>query len=406
MAWANKLLAFDKTYWVAFSGGMDSHVLLELMAELRQHSPIHLRAIYINHGLSPHAAKWGAHCRQVCADYHIELIERSVCVDISDGRSLEEVAREQRYAVFAEYIQAGDVLLTAHHQDDQAETMLLQLMRGAGPKGLAAMPMVKPFGRGFHLRPLLTVSHEELIQYAKEKQLRWIEDESNAETTLARNFIRHEVMPSLKSRWPTVAATISRSASHCGEAQALLEEYAVEDWKKVTGSQEKTLSVQKLLTLSSPRINQVLRLWVSQQGYSLPDTKKMAAIQTDVLRAAWDRSPCVMWEGAEVRRYRDDLYLLAPLAPIDENWEEVWDLVTPIEVPGVGVLQAMEIDGVEGPVTVRFRRGGETLCLPKRGRHTLKNLFQEWNVLPWLRDRVPLVFKGGELVGVVLERTS
>lgn len=398
-------LGFDKTYWIAFSGGIDSHVLLTLCHELRQHHPLKLNAIYINHGLNPSASEWALHCKQICDSNQINFIERNVQVDTTDGGSMEAVAREQRYGVFAEYMDKDSVLLTAHHQDDQAETVLLQLARGAGLKGLSAMPMVKPFAGGQHARPLLAFSRVEFEQFANVRQLQWVEDDSNANTSILRNFVRHDVFPLLKTRWPALAATFSRSAIHCAEAQVLLEEYAVEDCIKVAGSREGTLSIQALLAFSPARVRQVLRVWIQSLGFPLPDTKKMAAIQQDVFFAAADRSPCVEWEGTELRRYRDDLYLLAPLIAVDVNEALTWNLSESLMLPGIGQLHAVSVDG-KGlradlqEVSVRFRRGGETLCLPKRGRHTLKNLFQEWDVLPWLRDRVPLLFSGEQLVGV------
>ena len=398
-------LGFDKTYWVAFSGGMDSHVLLMLCHELRQTYPLKLNAIYINHGLNLCASEWAAHCKQVCESNQINFIERTVKVDTTDGSSMEAVAREQRYGVFAEYIDKNNVLLTAHHQDDQAETVLLQLARGAGLKGLAAMPMVKPFAGGQHARPLLAFSRVQVERFATEHQLQWVEDDSNTNTSMLRNFVRHDVIPLLKDRWPAMAATFSRSATHCAEAQVLLEEYAAEDCIKAVGSRERTLSIQTLLLFSPARVRQVLRMWIQSLGFPLPDTKKIAAIQQDVFSAAWDRSPCVEWEGAELRRYRDDLFLLTPVLAIDEGQTVVWSLSEPLVLPGIGTLCATPVKG-QGLkaelqyVSVRFRRGGESLCLPKRGRHTLKNLFQEWGVLPWLRDRIPLLYVDDQLAGV------
>lgn len=400
-------LGFDRTYWVAFSGGMDSLVLLTLCGELRKHYPIRLRAIYVNHGLSPHAGKWADHCRHVCQAYSIDFIERMVHIDRASKKSLEEAAREKRYAVFAEVMQVGDVLLTAHHQDDQAETVLIQLLRGAGPKGLAGMPETKPFALGWHVRPLLSFPREVLLAYASSLQHSWVEDESNSQVTLTRNFLRHQIIPLLKERWPSVAATFSRSAVHCSEAQVLLEEYAVEDWKKVQGSNEGTLSVQKLRVLSSTRLRLVIRLWIEKNGFPLPDTKKLTAIEQQVLTAAWDRFPCVKWKGAEIRRYRDDLYVLTTLAPFDPMSCFPWDMVEPLSIPGIGTLRAKSVHGGQGlrpgipNLSVRLRRGGEKLCLPNRGCHTLKNLFQEWEVLPWMRERLPLIFAGERLIGVV-----
>lgn len=396
----------DNTYWIGYSGGLDSQVLLSLCQTLRQTFPLKLHAIHINHGLSPHAHRWSAHCARTCQDYGIPLVERTIQLETTSGKSLEEAAREQRYAVFAEHLNAGDILLTAHQQDDQAETLLLQLVRGAGVKGLASMPVIKPFAHGFHGRPLLAFSRAELQRYAEAEQLQWIEDESNANTQFTRNFIRADIMPLLKSRWPSVTETLARSAAHCAEAQTLLQELAQESEATLQGSQAGTLSVAKLLALRPDKQKLMLRAWLQNLGYPLPDTKKIAAIQRDVLTAAWDRLPCVRWQGAEVRRYRDDLFVMSCLPATPQTTPVEWDVTKPLALPGIGTLQSSPVCG-QGlradikNVVVMFRQGGESVELPGRGRHTLKNLFQEWNVLPWMRARIPLVFVDEQLVSAV-----
>lgn len=395
-----------KTIWVAYSGGLDSHVLLSLCHALRSELNFSLRAIHINHGISPHAASWEQHCKAVCTAYQIDYVARSVQLDLAAGISVEEAARIKRYAVFAECIQTGDILLTAHHQDDQAETTLLQLLRGAGPKGLAAMPTLKPLADGWHGRPLLTFPRDVLQDYAEAHRLCWVEDESNLNLKLTRNYIRHAILPLLKQRWPSVTATLARSAAHCSESQVLLEEFALDVCIRARGSRENTLSVLKLAALRPDQQRLVLRSWIQQQGFMLPDARKMASIQQNVLTAASDRRPCVRWQGVEMRRYRDDLFVLATLPPHDSKQVLAWQLEQPLALAELGTLQAALVSG-QGlsadikQVSVRFRQGGELACLPERGRHTLKNLLQEWGVLPWERDRIPLIFIEDMLVGVV-----
>jgi tRNA(Ile)-lysidine synthase len=396
----------EKTYWLAYSGGLDSHVLLAIFHEVKQTLPLKLHVIHINHGLSKHAKAWEAHCEGVCAAYQINYASRSLQLQVPKGESLEEVARIKRYAVFADCLAEGDVLITAHHQDDQAETILLQLLRGAGPKGLAAMPAIKPFARGSHARPLLSFSRAVLEEYAKTHGLQWIEDESNQVTSLTRNFIRHDILAPLKTRWPNVTVTLARSAAHCAEAQALLEEYVVTDWKKVSGSKQNTLSVQKLLELSPARQRLILRGWIEQQGFLLPEAKTLNAILEDVLYAAWDRMPKIHWQGAELRRYRDDLFLFTTMQPVSATELLEWQLAKPMVLSSRGTLSAkLSLGKGLSPklneVCVQFRRGGELVKFAKRGSRSLKNLFQEWGVLPWERERIPLLFVGEELVAVV-----
>lgn len=397
---------FSNTYWIAYSGGLDSHVLLALCAEIRKTEPLKLRAIHINHNLSSNAQSWSEHCERICKQYKIDYVEHAVQIDLASGDSLEEEAREKRYEVFASCLRDGDLLLTAHHQDDQAETVLLQLLRGAGLKGLAAMPDIKTFARGFHARPLLGFTRADLRQYANTHQLKWVDDESNHNIKLSRNFIRHEVMPLLQHRWPGAVNTISRSATHCAEAQTLLETFSKEIYDGVKGSCENTLSVEKLLFLEEAKQRLVLRTWINKLGFPLPNHKKIEAIRNDVLTANWDRTPCVMWDEVELRRYRDDLHLMRAMSYYDVNAKFTWNLQQPLSIPGIGVLRAKKTkdSGLRADlenISIRFRQGGEWVNVPNRGHHTLKNLMQEWSVPPWLRERIPLILIEEKCIGAI-----
>lgn len=394
----------ERTYWVAYSGGVDSHVLLSLCLALRSELNLRLRVIHINHGLSPHAKAWAAHCARVCQQYAVDYVEETVTLDLQHG--VEEAARHARYAAFARHLAQHDILLTAHHEEDQAETILLQLLRGAGLKGLAAMPVKKAFASGFHGRPLLSFTRAAIEDYAKAADLTWIEDESNEAVRFTRNFIRHEMIARLKTRWPTVTQTLSRSASHCAEALQLLDEFAKEACRQAQGSQENTLSVQKLLLLDTKKQRLVLRAWIQLHHYPLPNTKKLYAIQSQMLQAAVDRLPCITWQQVEMRRYRDDLYLMESKAHPDTEQVIAWAATkTPLEI-GMGLLRAEKTKGrglrANIPsLTIRFRQSGESVTLHGRGRHTLKNLFQEWGVPPWERARVPLIFSEQTLIGAL-----
>lgn len=393
------------TCWVAYSGGVDSRVLLDLCSQIKDQIPVTFKVIHVHHGLSPYADDWAQHCAQVCADYGLMYCEERIVIAKSNG-SPEELARNARYAVFAEIVQSGDVLLTAHHMDDQAETMLLQLLRGAGPKGLSAMPQVKVFSQGKHLRPLLSTSQKEIMDYAYAHDLKWVEDESNRNRAFTRNYLRHDVMPLLKKRWPNVETAIARSAAHCAESQALLEDAATEKLHQLKGTRHGTLSVSSLRALNPAWQRLVLRAWIERQGFMLPDAARLAAIQNNVLLAARDKSPCIVWSGAEVRRHKDDLYIMSPVVRPDIEEEWYWDLSDHLSLQPAGMLTAEFVsgDGLRtdiGPVTVRFRREGEKVELGARGRLTLKNLFQEWQVPVWERNRVPLVFRQGKLVQAV-----
>lgn len=397
----------ERTYWVAFSGGLDSQVLLSLCHQANDYFPLKLCAIHINHQISPNADAWAQHCAEICKEWDITYLETRIQIDLELGQSVEEVARKKRYAQFVNCLNPNDILLTAHHEDDQAETFLLQLFRGAGPKGLAAMPAFKSFAQGFHARPLLQFSRADLEKYAHQQQLKWIDDESNLNLQLTRNYIRHEVLPLLKARWSGISAVISRSASHCAEAQELLEEFAVTECQNVKGTQKNTLSVTKLLYLNPAKQKLLIRSWIKQRGYVLPNSRKMTTILENVLIAKEDRMPYVGWENVELRRYRDELYLI-PSSMEAHNLKASysWDLTQTLILPGIGHLRPVLVKG-EGlkahikQVYIRFRRGGEIANITGRGRQSLKKLFQEWGIPPWERQRVPFIYLGEQLIGAV-----
>ncbi len=397
----------EPTYWLAYSGGLDSHVLLHLFAKLREMHPIKICAIHVNHGLSTHADEWVAHCKHVCEQLKVEFFHQKVNAKSKVGESPEEVARESRYAVFAKLLAANDLLLTAHHQDDQAETVLLQLLRGSGPKGLSAMPSFKALSKGFHARPLLGYARVDLMLYAQDNQLKWVEDESNENIDFSRNYLRQKVIPLLKKQWPQVTKTFARSSLHCAEAQALLENMAEQDLQSCKGQAPNTLSVKKIVELDRARLHQLLRLWFKQSGLLSPSTTKLQQIVQNVLLAGPDRMPLLLWKGAELRRYQDDVYVRPSASFHDAKQILPWeDLAIPLCIAGLGTLQATrENKGLSTnltDITVRFRQGGEHCHLPNRAcHHSLKKLFQGWSVPHWERDRIPLIYTGDTLIAAV-----
>lgn len=213
-------------WWIALSGGLDSCVLLHSLAALQL--PVVLRALHINHQISPNATSWQEHCADICARLNIPFT--AVKVDVKNtGRGIEDAAREARYAVFEQHLSSGDYLFTAHHSDDQSETMLLRLMRGAGPRGLAAMAQARRLGQGILYRPLLNFSRAELEEYAQEQALTWVNDESNTNDHYDRNYLRNQVMPLLRERWPAFANKWQQTAELCAANEALIDELARQD---------------------------------------------------------------------------------------------------------------------------------------------------------------------------------
>lgn len=391
-------------YRVALSGGLDSTVLLKACSEIRAELGA-LDAVHVNHNLQADAAAWSEHCRRLCESLAVPLQLRPVQVDAASGQGLEATAREARYGVFRELMQPGDMLLLAQHADDQLETFLLQALRGAGVRGLSAMPECVEWEGGYLVRPLLTEHRADLEAWARAQGLDWIEDPSNADINLDRNYLRHEVLPRLKARWPAAAETISRAAAHCAEAEATLSALAAEDWQRLgSGS---TLPVAALDELGEARARHLLRHWLVFRGLPLPPSHKLTEILLQA-KAREDRNPCVDWQGAEVRRYGGQLHALAPLAPVPQEFRLRPGHFTELGqglgalglVPAAGEGIRATLCGPEG-FRVAFREGGES-CRPAGRAHgrPLKKWLQEMQVLPWLRERLPLVYSGDDLLAV------
>lgn len=401
---------------VALSGGSDSMVLLHVLAEVRAHNPrVQLRALHVDHQLQAQSGEWAQQCRQWAQQLQVECEVLRVAVTDIDEFGVEASARKARYAAFKTALRPGELLLTAHHADDQLETILLALMRGSGVDGLAAMPACVRFAAGWHARPLLGFTHEALHDWAQARQLPYIDDPSNSDTHFDRNFLRQEVVPLLKTRWPAIARTASRSASHLAEAQSLLDDWTETDYLLATV--DDALSVDALRELPLPRRHALLRFWLQQHEVLMPSTRVLHSLEHDMLESAHDRVPYVQWHGAEVHRHRDLLYVEQPLSEWDATTQLVWDrqqeLMLPSEL-GVLSLSTHEIKtSVERKIhgiahsrlperlNVRFRDGGERIRLPGEKHHrALKKLLQESAVLPWWRERLPLVYADDKLIAV------
>ncbi|RRV15087.1 tRNA lysidine(34) synthetase TilS [Pseudomonas saudiphocaensis] len=387
---------------VAFSGGLDSTVLLHALVKLAERHRLPLiSAIHIHHGLQPAADAWPEHCRQFCAKLGVPL--QIMQVQVRPGASLEQAAREARYAAFASSLTDGELLLTAQHRDDQTETLLFRLMRGAGVRGLAAMPESRTLGAGRLLRPLLTVARSELESWALEHQLQWVEDPSNQSIEHSRNFLRHQVMPVLEQRWPQASGNMARAAAHLGEAQSLLDELAGMDLKDAQGSPEwpwlplPSLDLSMLRALSPARQRNALRHWLSPLT-RLPDTDHWAGWQA-LRDAAEAATPCWRLAGGELHRAGNRLWWLSGpwLEPV--AGELAWpDTAAALSLPANG---SVSLEGAgPGAYRVGYRKGGEVMRLPGRGRRDLKRLFNESAVPGFLRSRWPLLYCEGELIAV------
>ena len=397
-------------YWVAYSGGLDSSVLLHALYACAAQLPAKIGAVHVNHGLQVHAADWEAHCRQVCETLGIRYASLPVDATAAAGESPEAAARDARYAALGRWLPAGHCLLTAQHRDDQAETLLLQLLRGSGVHGLAAMPESNVFGNGMHLRPLLAFPRSDLHAWALGRGLAWIEDPSNRDTAFDRNYLRTGIMPVLRQRWPAAASSLARSAGHCAEAADLIGQLAELDLQHVRGRHAGTLSVAGLDSLPPARCRNVLRHWIRARTGTFPPATLLAHVRQDVLASRRDAEPCVRCGRHEIRRYRDGLYLLRRQQVPQPRAAMSWSLTVPLPLPqaggilrvtpgtGHGIRQSLvPANGAE----VRWRQGGER-CRPagRRHHHSLKKLFQAYAIPPWQRERIPLIYIGDELAAV------
>jgi tRNA(Ile)-lysidine synthase len=395
-------------YLVGFSGGVDSHVLLDLAAAAAGRLPGSLAAIHVDHGLSPDSGRWAAHCRRVCDGYAVALeIERIDAAPVA-GQSPEARARQLRYGVFRRRLRPGEMLLTAHHRDDQAETVLLQLCRGAGVDGTAAMPEMRLLGAGRHGRPLLPFGRQQIHAHAVARGLEWVEDDSNRDTRFDRNYLRSVVLPLLRARWPAVDEALYRAAKLHAEAAAGLGDLGRQDLSHCLASAGRALDLHQLGVLSGSRRANVLRCWLRELQLPLPAAQHLRTLEAEVIGAAADGNPVLHWPGAEVRRHRNLLFAFPPPVERDARVVISWSLATPLEL-GHGRLQAVpdrdrglrrDAAGA-GRVEVRFRRGGERLRPAGRhGHRELKSLFQERGIPPWQRDRLPLLYIGEQLAAV------
>ena len=397
---------------VAFSGGVDSTALLAALAQLAR-PPLKLRALHVDHRLNPRSALWSAHCRRVARALGVPLTVRRARTIRTRGASLEAAARAERYRVLGRDLAAGEVLLTAHHEDDQLETVLLQLLRGAGLAGLAAMPAKAPFAHGWLLRPLLPWSRAALGAWVRARGLKWVEDPTNREPRLDRSYLRTRVLPLIRARWPSAAATVARAARHAAEAQRLLDALASADVARAACGAR--LSAKVLRTLPPERRRNALRFWIGAAGYLAPPTRCLEEIAGALLRARADTQPIVAWRGALVQREGDQLTLRAPAPPasgaaaaadvISWPWRRQRSCALP--APG-GKLTLrrdprgpLDLDRLPAALTIRRRRGGERLRPLAGGpRRTLKGLLQQARVPLTERARLPLLFAGDALLAV------
>lgn len=413
------VLPENNEYVVAYSGGVDSHVLLHCCSSLN----LPVRAVHVHHGLQAVADSWVNHCQTICEQLDISLDVVYVDAKQKKGarQSPEESARDARYQALENALTEGDCLLTGQHLNDQAETLLLQLFRTATSAGLSAMPAAKRFGEFLHARPLLSFSRDEIERFAKQNDLRWIEDPSNEDTLYDRNFVRKDVVPLLESRWPEAITQLSTVARLQSNNLSVQEDMAAIDManavvmhdvklKLSTYDVVSMLSILALKKLSTARVLNVLRYWIIQLASKQPTRNILEEIAKSLIDSQQDANPIIVFSDYEFRRYQNNLYLLKKKTTVDNKIDFEWNpaktkvLQMPhgrlniIDTVGEGLQNKLRDENLK----ITFRQGGESFN-PYGRQHSqrLKKLLQEEGIPPWERDLIPLVYFNEELIAVV-----
>ncbi|WP_122046031.1 tRNA lysidine(34) synthetase TilS [Vibrio atlanticus] len=402
---------------VAFSGGVDSRVLLELAAQYAKSHHIECCAVHVHHGLSKNADLWAEQCQTWCDALSVSLAVERVSLDINCGGSVEKLARDARYQAFQQHIRQGDVLVTGQHIDDQLETFLLALKRGSGPKGLSSMAKVMSFGEAFIVRPLLSVTRSDIEASAHDMGLTWVEDESNQDLRFDRNFIRHQVTPTLTERWPSFRESVSRSAQLCAEQELLLDELLESHFQQALGDSQ-SLSIEALFQHSDLLRARLIRMWLSHCKQPMPSQKQLKLIWDEVACAQADANPKLVLNDVEVRRFNYQLYLVEETNDLSD-WQSTLSIGDNLVLPdGLGEVhlkslpsdsvthnydsQSFSLSNTSESLRVIFNPEGLSAHPVGRGHsRKLKKLFQEYQVPSWLRRRTPILMDGDRVIAVL-----
>ena len=393
-------------FCIAFSGGMDSTVLLHVMKNIIDEKS-QIRAIHINHNIVDNSKVWSKTCKSICKNFGIDI--EIISLEVTHiGYGLEAAARDERYKKLKEKLYENEYLLTAHHEEDQMETVFLRMARGTGLDGLQGINEKYSFGEGIIFRPMLEVSKTSVMDYAKEHQLKWVEDSSNQDTHFDRNFLRKKIIPQFRERWPSIASSVSRLSQLSAQNIKILNQIAEEDIGPIANMNE--LPLAKLLDKSFERANNMLRYIILANGMSIPSMKTLQDGLKEMLDPETDKS-VIAWKDYCIRKYKNHLYFLSnsDLEPNKVDVKIPWEIGKTVNLgENIGTIEAtfihgdgLSIEKCKNKLTISYRQGGELIKpIGHRINKSLKNLFQENQILPWMRDKIPLIYYQDELVSV------
>lgn len=407
-------LPAQRDFLIGLSGGVDSVVLLHLLIQLPE---LNLRAVHIHHGLSPNADHWLAFCQALCQNYKVPFVSQRVA--LQSTANVEANARTLRYQAISQIIRPTEVLITAHHLDDQVETFFLALKRGSGVKGLGAMQAVGKLQNFTLFRPLLGIEKADIIAYAEREQLNWIVDESNSDNRFERNFLRNRILPECRERWPQFSQMVARSAQHCADQQALIEELLSEELSRRLGAKQQ-LNISGFEAFSDLKQRQLIRLWLAHCGVPMPTSAQLQAVIAELIFAKADSTPEVVLGEKCVRRFRQTLFLLEKSVPIPQP-EKLhipaelgkWQLSSTfsLERTAQGLIcniaeqihrLCLPSELCDQPLTLTFGHQGKVQEYGKAHREEMKKIWQRLGVPTWERQTTPLLFWQEQLLAVLL----
>ncbi len=386
---------------VAYSGGIDSTVLLYLADKLAKQEKINISAIHVNHNINVDSKKWENHCKNFCKNIDIPLIIKNINIELNSKESIEESARNKRYTAIYSIMKENTVMMTGHHADDQVETFFYNLFRGAGVKGLSSMPEIRLAKKGIHLRPLLGFNKNTLKDFANQFDLDFITDSSNENINFSRNYIRSEILPVIEKKWPNYSKTIQRAINNISIAQKLNLELASKDFERFKVYGKKNIININVRSLEENRFNNVIRFWIGENDFKMPTLEQINSIKKNVFYAGEDKRPFFSCNSYEMHRFKDLVEIMLPLKKHDPTKIYKWKKDEKLIIPNLSIelswknLEQRFGQQIKDNVEVRFRQKGQNIKI--NPTKSLKDFMRERNIPPWQRDRTLLIYINNEL---------